>query len=194
MKIGVVVLGAIMVSGCATVFRGSSEDISFTSSPTGGEVRLSTGQFCVTPCTIDVSRKGPLTVTIDLDGYKEYRTAMPATIDGAAVAGYTTFNVVMLPIVNDVVDYNTRANFSRKPNPLHVELIPLNSDGDYVPLPVEQTQGEEDVASSEGVPQGDEASDGAEDMVAEAPVETEAGTVDSIEEASTGDKDLSAGE
>jgi hypothetical protein len=53
---------------------------------------------------------------------------MPATIDGGAVAGYTTFNLVMLPIVNDVVDYNTRANFSRKPNPLHVEMIAQSSD------------------------------------------------------------------
>lgn len=135
MRVVFVLATVFWVSSCATVFRGNSEMISFTSEPPGGEVRLSSGQYCITPCELDVSRKGDLSVTVEMEGYKPYKSTMPATIDGAAVAGYTTFNLVMLPVINDVVDYNTRANYSRKPNPLHVAFIIAEADDDYAPAP-----------------------------------------------------------
>jgi hypothetical protein len=119
----IVVAVVLLATGCSTVFRGSSETIAFSSEPSNAVIRLSTGQSCRTPCSLDVSRKGEIFATLTKDGYKEFETALPASIDGAALAGYTTFNLVMLPGVNDLVDYNTRANYSRKPNPLHVELL-----------------------------------------------------------------------
>ncbi len=135
MKSLVILTSAVIVSSCATVFRGSSEMISFTSNPSGADVRLSTGQFCITPCSLDVTRKGDIDVTMEKYGYKAHKTAIPATIDGGAVAGFTAFNFVMIPIVNDVVDYNTRANYSRKPNPFHLEMIAVDTLEEYPTLP-----------------------------------------------------------
>lgn len=135
MKILAIVMSAFIVSSCATVFRGSSEMISFTSNPSGADVRLSSGQFCITPCSLDVTRKGDIDVTMEKSGYKTHKTAIPATIDGGAVAGFTAFNFVMIPIVNDVVDYNTRANYSRKPNPFHLEMIAVDAVDEYPPVP-----------------------------------------------------------
>ena len=40
MKSLVILTSAVIVSSCATVFRGSSEMISFTSNPSGADVRL----------------------------------------------------------------------------------------------------------------------------------------------------------
>jgi PEGA domain-containing protein len=140
----------VLLSGCATVFRGDSENISFTSNPTGAEVTLSSGQHCIAPCSLVVTRKGPIYVTYEMYGHKPFKTALPATIDGGSVAGFTAFNLVMLPIVNDVVDYNTRANYSRKPNPLHVEMIEITSESDYpAPAADESSASESSQASSD---------------------------------------------
>ena len=48
---------------------------------------------------------------------------MLTTIDGASVGLGTAANFLFFPIVNDVVDYNTGANYSHKPNPLLVTLV-----------------------------------------------------------------------
>ena len=76
---------------------------------------------------------------------------MLASIDGGSLAGYTAFNFIMLPGVNDIVDYNTRANYSRKPNPLHIELIADDSTEDYKPIIPEgvESQNADEAANSE---------------------------------------------
>ena len=145
----VFISGVALLTGCATVFRGSSEEITFSTQPAKATIRLSTGQSCRTPCALEVSRKGEVFVTVTKDGYKEFQTALPASIDGGSLAGYTAFNIVMLPGVNDVVDYNTRANYSRKPNPLHIELIADNSSEDYKPIISEDIMKPFDAANNE---------------------------------------------
>ena len=78
-----------------------------------------------------MSRKDDFIITITKDGYKELKTAMLTTIDGASVGLGTAANLLFLPIINDVVDYNTRANYSHKPNPLEVTLIEDSAEEDY---------------------------------------------------------------
>ena len=128
---GAAALSFTLVSGCATVVRGSSEGITFQSTPSGALVKLSSGQSCMTPCELEVKRKGEIFVTVEKDGYKTLETALVSSIDGGSLALGTTANIIFLPIINDVVDYNTGANYSRKPNPLIVTLIETGSNDDY---------------------------------------------------------------
>ncbi len=128
---GAAVLSFSLVSGCATVVRGSSEAITFQSTPSGALVKLSSGQSCTTPCELEVKRKGEVFVTVEKDGYKTLETALVSSIDGGSLALGTTANILFLPIINDVVDYNTGANYSRKPNPLAVTLIETGSADQY---------------------------------------------------------------
>ena len=121
-------------SGCATVVRGGSEKLIIQSMPSGAQVRLSTGQAGVTPWEVEVKRKDTIFVTVTKDGYKETSTAVISSIDGASVGIGTVANFVTLPILNDVIDYKTGANFSHKPNPLMVTLIPSSSAETY-PVP-----------------------------------------------------------
>lgn len=124
-------------SGCASVVRGSSEKLIIQSMPSGAQVRLSTGQAGVTPWEVEVKRKDTIFVTVTKDGYKEMSTAVISSIDGASLGIGTVANFVTLPILNDVIDYKTGANFSHKPNPLIVTLIPSSSPEIYpVPAPV----------------------------------------------------------
>jgi hypothetical protein len=70
-------------------------------------------------------------VTITKSGYKEVNTALISSIDGASLGIGTAANLLFLPVINDIVDYNTGANYSHKPNPLIVNLIPLTSSENY---------------------------------------------------------------
>lgn len=114
----------VLLFGCATVVRGGHETLHILSEPAGAEVLLSTGHYCVTPCSLEVKRKGDILVTFRKAGYRELNTAVISSIDGKSTALGTTANLLTLPIINDVVDYRVGANYSHKPNPLSVVLVP----------------------------------------------------------------------
>lgn len=124
-------VSAALFSGCASIFRGSSEKLIIQSNPSGAEVRLSTGQSGITPYEVEVKRKDTIFIAITKNGYKPLDTAVISSIDGGSLGVGTVANVLFLPIVNDIVDYKTGANYSHKPNPLIVTLIPLSSGDEY---------------------------------------------------------------
>lgn len=112
--------------------RGGAETLVVQSDPSGAEVKLSTGQAGLTPFSTPIKRKdGTIFVSVTKKGYKDLNTAVIPTIDGKSLGLGTAVNLLFLPIVNDIVDYNTKANYSHKPNPLIVTLIPADSDQSY---------------------------------------------------------------
>ena len=131
---------SVLFIGCATMVRGGAEKLMIQSNPSGAQVRLSTGQFATTPFEFEVKRKGTIFVSISKDGYKTLETAVISSIDGASLGVGTVANLIFLPVVNDVVDYQTGANYySHKPNPLIVTLIPLSSEEEYKYTPPPST-------------------------------------------------------
>lgn len=122
---------ATFLSGCASIVRGGSEKLTIQSTPSRAEVRLSTGQSGTTPFEVEVPRKGTIFVSISKEGYKPIETAVISSIDGASLGIGTAVNFLFLPVVNDIVDYKTGANYSHKPNPLMVTLIPKSSTESY---------------------------------------------------------------
>jgi hypothetical protein len=128
-----VALACLLITGvgCASIVRGSSEKLIVQSVPSGALVALSTGQAGVTPWEVEIKRKDTIFVTVNKSGFKEMTTALISSVDGASLGIGTVANFVTLPILNDVIDYKTGANFSHKPNPLIVTLIPENSAESY---------------------------------------------------------------
>ena len=123
---------SLLVSGCATIARGGGETLVIQSAPSGAEVRLSTGQSGETPFSTEIQRKdGTIFVTVKKNGYKDLNTAVIPSLDGGSLGVGTAVNLLFLPIVNDIVDYSTKANYSHKPNPLMVTLIPVDSNEAY---------------------------------------------------------------
>lgn len=151
----------LLFHGCATVVRGGSETIAIQTDPPGAEVKLSTGQYGVTPFEAEIKRKGTVFVTITKEGYKEVSTALISSIDGASLGVGTTANLIFLPIVNDIVDYNTGANYSHKPNPLIVKLISIDSNEEYkfVNPEEEKQQPEAEVTDSNADKESDQSID-----------------------------------
>lgn len=115
---------ALGLSGCATVTRGTGEQVQVHSDPQGAEVRTSLGFQCVTPCTISVQRKDEFSVTIGKPGF-EPQTVMVATrLAGAGAAGFAG-NVLIGGVVGMGVDAVTGATLEHYPNPVSVVLRPL---------------------------------------------------------------------
>lgn len=75
-------LSALMLSGCATMFRGTTQQVSINTDPPGATVTTSTGQSCTSPCLFEAQRKNTLQVTIEKDGCNTYTSAMIPTLAG----------------------------------------------------------------------------------------------------------------
>jgi hypothetical protein len=119
------VLFAVLVccGGCATVTRGTTDQVQIQSNPSGATVRTSLGHACVTPCTINVSRKDEFVVTFTKPGFQTQEIPVKTTVQmggGGAFAG----NILAGGIVGMGADIATGAANDHVPNPVVAELMP----------------------------------------------------------------------
>jgi hypothetical protein len=117
------VAAVALVSGCATVTRGTTETFVVESDPIGADVELSSGERCVTPCALKKKRKDSFTVTLRKPGYKTVSTQVISQVAGAGAAGMAG-NVLVGGIIGVGVDAASGATKELKPNPLKVVLEP----------------------------------------------------------------------
>jgi hypothetical protein len=115
---------ALALGGCATVTRGTGEQIQVHSEPQGADVRTSLGFQCVTPCTINVQRKDEFSVTISKPGHEPQTIPVTTRVAGAGVAGFAG-NVLVGGVVGMGVDAVTGATLEHYPNPVIATLRPL---------------------------------------------------------------------
>jgi hypothetical protein len=108
--IAATVLSALMLSGCATMIRGTTQQVSINTDPPGATVTTSTGQSCTSPCLFEAERKNTLQVTVEKGGCNTYTSAMVPTLAGAGA------------IWGGLIDYGTGAVYDLQPNPLFVKL------------------------------------------------------------------------
>lgn len=116
-----VVAFAGVLAGCATVTRGTTNQVQITSEPTGAEVRTSLNHTCTTPCTLTVERKSEFSVVYNLAGYKEQVVEVKTALAGAGAAGFAG-NVIVGGVVGMGVDAVTGATLEHIPNPVHAIL------------------------------------------------------------------------
>ena len=123
-KLLVCVAAGLAVSGCATVTRGTTDQVQITSEPSGADVRTSMGPTCVTPCTLQVSRKDEFTVTVSKAGFVEENVPVKTQIAGSGAAGFAG-NVLLGGLIGMGADAYTGATLEHVPNPVSVTLRPL---------------------------------------------------------------------
>jgi hypothetical protein len=114
--------GIFLLSGCASISRGTTETFSIQTMPTGVAATLSNGLACTTPCTLTVKRRGTFTVTLEKKGYETIMTSVVSSRDGAGTAGMAG-NLLVGGIVGIGVDAATGAMNSHVPNPLVVTMV-----------------------------------------------------------------------
>ncbi len=109
------------LGGCATLTRGTSDEVAVISDPAGAVVTTTLGTGCAaTPCTLEVARDAVFTVTVAKPGYASQSVAVATRLSsiGAATAteNLTTAGLGL------VVDAATGAALDHLPNPVDVVL------------------------------------------------------------------------
>src|ERR1700756_590970 len=92
--IGSLAAASVLLSGCATITRGTNQNFVVESSPSEANVKISTGQTCLTPCTLRMKRKSEFVVTVSKDGYQTQEAHIHGVMKGgggAALAGNAIF-------------------------------------------------------------------------------------------------------
>lgn len=111
-----------LLSGCATITRGSDDVLQINTDPAGAQVQTSNGMSCgSTPCALKMPRRSELVVHITKKGCKPVDvnvTHKTADAGAAGVAG----NVLVGGIIGLAVDAGTGASQDLVPNPVEVKM------------------------------------------------------------------------
>ena len=124
--VGVAALCAVL-GGCASVARGTTENISIASTPAGAEATISgldVPTACMTPCSVVVKRNADISVAFQKEGYAPQIVPLTKEIQSTGAAGFAG-NVLIGGLVGMGVDAYTGAATDHKPNPVTVTLEPL---------------------------------------------------------------------
>lgn len=120
--IGGLAVSSVLLSGCATITRGSSQAFTVESNPSEADVRLSTGETCSTPCTLRLKRKRQFVVTVSKEGYQTQEARVHGKVKpgSAAILG----NAAIGGLIGAAVDVGSGSLLSLSPNWLKVTLVP----------------------------------------------------------------------
>jgi hypothetical protein len=121
---------ALPCFGCASVTRGTTENISIATTPAGATAEISGLEIptaCVTPCVVQAKRNADITVTINKPGYEAEVIPLTKEVPGSGAAGFAG-NLLAGGLVGMGVDAVTGAAQDHKPNPVIVTLKPVASE------------------------------------------------------------------
>ena len=68
MRISLSLMCAVLLAGCATIVRGTEQNVNVDTVPSGAHVEFSNGQSCMSPCSISAKRSKALDVIVSMDG------------------------------------------------------------------------------------------------------------------------------
>lgn len=164
-KVVLIAVCGFVISGCATITRGSKDFFEIESEPTGASVELSNGLSCTTPCAMELPRKHSFTATFSLEGYKPLTAEVVPKQAGAGTAGMAG-NVIFGGLVGVVADATSGAMKDLYPNPLVTKLATEDSSELSAVLLPEGSDNEETESSEDEVAQeGDIATDTEQSVV-----------------------------
>jgi hypothetical protein len=126
-RLGLAALIALPCFGCASVTRGTTENISVATTPAGATAEITGLEIptaCVTPCVVQAKRSADITVTVSKDGYEPQTIPLTKEIPGSGAAGFAG-NLLAGGLIGMGVDAATGAAQDHKPNPVIVTLQPL---------------------------------------------------------------------
>ncbi|MBX6331049.1 MAG: PEGA domain-containing protein [Gemmatimonadaceae bacterium] len=75
-------LAAALLTGCASIIHGTTEDIGFSSSPTAAKVLIDGQALGNTPLITKLSRKDNHIVRMELDGYQPFEATLTRSVSG----------------------------------------------------------------------------------------------------------------
>lgn len=118
---------ALSLGACASIVRGTDEDVAFQSTPPGATVMTSTGLSCAaTPCLIKIPRKDEFVASFALPGYAPRDVQVTTKVSGGGAAGFAG-NVLVGGAIGAGVDVYNGASLDHDPNPVVADLRPAGA-------------------------------------------------------------------
>lgn len=110
---------ALALGGCATIFSGTSQNVTFTSEPAGASVMINGNVIGTTPLTYELKRSTfkHATVTFRKKGYESERFPLKKTLNSTALINCTS-------VLSWGTDALTGAMMEYSPDKYFVELTP----------------------------------------------------------------------
>lgn len=124
MRIVAYVACGLVLGSCASVTRGTTAQVQINSNPPEAQARTSMGHTCITPCTLQFSRRDEFTVLFAKPGFHSTEIAVRTQVAGSGAAGFAG-NIILGGVVGMVVDASTGATLEHVPNPVSATLLPL---------------------------------------------------------------------
>jgi hypothetical protein len=106
----------IFLAGCATIIRGTEQNVTVDTVPSGARVEFSNGQSCTSPCSMPAKRNQALDVIISMEGC----AAQTAFVRPRLSAGGG--------LLGGLPDYATGAIYDLEPSQLSFALTCANSE------------------------------------------------------------------
>ena len=119
--------GAVLsLATCNTVTRGVEETVTITASPSTARIRTSLGQECPrSPCVVKVNRKTEFTAYAEARGYRPGSLLVTSVLTDQAAPGVIGNAILPGGSVGLVFDAANGAMLDHKPNPAHIDLVPV---------------------------------------------------------------------
>ncbi|MFH5834088.1 PEGA domain-containing protein [Halalkalibaculum sp. DA384] len=138
--IATLLIVSFFLTSCATIFKGSTAEVRFNSSPSGAEVLIDEINKGETPTSAQLARSESHTVTFQKDGYEDVKVKINKKFDGATtILG----NLVSWWLLGVVVDVASGAAYTLSPADIDGNLNELENAGvidtDELPKPEENT-------------------------------------------------------
>ncbi len=117
--LAILLVVAFLIPGCATLFTGTSDEITFETEPAGARVFVDGIDYGVTPATMDITRSGigDREIMLRLDGYEPYTFKLNKEFNAVSV-----INIFFWP--GFIVDVATGAVTRYRPLGYIIDLRP----------------------------------------------------------------------
>ena len=131
--LGVLYVG-LLAGGCATITRGSTQDVSISSTPAGASVFVDGEHKGITPTTVKMKRSNDHTVQISMEGHETITVQVKSSL-GSAYVG----NILCGGLIGLGVDALSGASYDLAPADIQAILPPI-ADGLTGPVPIEELE------------------------------------------------------
>ncbi len=120
LTIFIAIAAALLLSGCATVFNGTTETVKFSSDPPQAEVRIDGRPACKTPCALELSTRAPVQLAITRPGFQTFDLTLQREVNLWWIAPDLMFGGILALLIDGVLE----SWYTLHPSPIRVALSP----------------------------------------------------------------------